>query len=125
MAALHFGAEWSGFYDWQYSTRVFWFDKVLHLLVGVGFAMAALWWAELRRTTPLATVALVLMLVLAGAIVWEAAEYIFFTQFTDYSYWSRIYVPSASAAVGDILADLAGASLFLALLWRRLWAVHG
>ncbi len=122
VALLHFGAVWSGFYDWQFSTRVIWFDNVLHALVGVGFAMGALLIVE-RSGIPLNRLAIAgatLLVVLMLATAWELVEYIFFTQFTEYAYWSKIYSPSIAEAVSDIVSDLIGATLLLAVLWRRI-----
>ncbi len=120
VAVLHFGAVWSGFYDWQFATKVFWFDNVLHGLVGIGFAMGTLFLIE-RSGIPLNAVGRtggVLLAVLILASAWELAEYIFFTQFTEYAYWSRIYSPSVSEALSDIVSDLIGAGFFLAVVKR-------
>lgn len=121
VAALHFGAVWSGFYDWQFSTRVFWFDNVLHVLVGAGFAMAAIWVAERRGMR--ASTFFVLAAVLALAALWELAEYLFYTRFTEYAYWSKIYSPSLNEALADIVSDLAGAGAVLLILRAKRRAV--
>ena len=122
VALLHFGAVWSGFYDWQFATRVIWFDNVLHALVGIGFGMAALWVIE-TSGIPLsrpAIVGAVLLVVLGLAVLWELAEYIFFTRFTEYAYWTKIYSPSIGEALSDIVSDLIGGAVLLAAVWRRL-----
>lgn len=120
VAALHFGAVYSGFYDWQFSTRVFWFDNVLHGFVGIGFAMAALFVMErLGRPTGIAAQSAVALAATLGlALVWELVEYIFFTQFTEYAYWSKIYSPSVGEALADTFSDVVGAALFL-IVWQR------
>ncbi|MEK7068405.1 MAG: hypothetical protein AAB964_01165 [Patescibacteria group bacterium] len=122
VALLHFGAVWSGFYDWQFSTRIIWFDNVLHALVGAGFAMGALFMLE-RSGMPLGraqTVGFALFMVLALALFWELAEYIFYTRFTEYAYWSRIYSPTLSEALSDVASDIIGAGALLTALWRRM-----
>ncbi|MCC7500544.1 hypothetical protein IT396_01940 [Candidatus Nomurabacteria bacterium] len=120
VTVLHFGAVWSGFYDWQFSTRVFWFDNVLHVLVGIGFAMAALFITERYRLSGLQTLFFVLGFVLVGAVAWELVEYIFFTRFTEYAYWSRIYSPSLYEASSDVISDLLGGAAYLLLVWHKL-----
>lgn len=117
IALLHFGAIWSGFYDWQFGTRVIWFDNVLHALVGVAFGMCALWCIEHYGAprTAAATAGVVVLFVLAMAAAWELAEYVFFTRFTEYAYWSRIYSPSVGEALSDIVSDLVGVGIFLAI----------
>jgi hypothetical protein len=113
VAALHAGALASGFYDWQYSTGVFWFDNVLHALVGAGFAMGALWLAQ--RFGMRASAGFVLAVVLGLAALWELAEYVFYTRFTEYAYWSQIYSPSLAEALSDILSDLVGGAILFAI----------
>lgn len=120
VVALHFGAVWSGFYDWQFSTRVFWFDNVLHGLVGVGFAMAALLIAQRYHFSPLQKLFFVLLFVLGGAATWELIEYVFFTRFTEYAYWSRIYSPSLYEASSDIISDVVGGTAYLLVVWHKL-----
>lgn len=115
VAALHFGALFSGFYDWQFGTRVFWFDNVLHVLVGAGFAMGALWLAAARGMPRGTTIIFTLLVVLGLAALWEAAEYVFYTQFTEYAYWSKIYSPSIAEALSDIVSDMVGGIAVLAL----------
>lgn len=122
VALLHFGALWSGFYDWQFSTKIFWFDNVLHALVGVGFGMAALLLIE-RSGIPLNRAAIIgatLLMVLALAALWELAEYVFFTRFTEYAYWSKLYSPSLGEALSDVVSDLIGAAVLLGVMWRKI-----
>jgi hypothetical protein len=116
VAVLHFGAVWTGFYDWQFGTGVIWFDNVLHALVGVGFAMAALMLAARRALSGMATVFFVIAAVLILAALWELVEYVFYTRFTEYAYWSKIYSPSIAEALSDIASDLIGGAALLAIV---------
>ena len=118
IALLHFGAVWTGFYDWQFSTRIIWFDNVLHALVGITFAMCLLWFAHYQQwnLSPAQRIIVALVFVLVMAVAWELAEYLFFTQLTDYAYSLKIYSPSISEATSDIVSDLLGAGLFLTIV---------
>ncbi len=116
---LHFVAVYSGVYSVQLQAGFVWFDNILHMMVGVAFGLLYLWIVRDRNYSPLRNALFLLVFVFVLALLWEAAEYVFFKIFDSYALGLQVYSPSLQEATLDSLSDVVGAAALAVFVYMR------
>ncbi len=115
-AGIFLGEQWDLYY------QVVHFDKILHFVGGIiaGWFSFSILQAELTRTSSWKQ-----FVIIAGAtaligIVWEWAEYLGnFTQYSFPTLYHYFHGGDLADTLADLLADIAGGSLFIAWALRK------